>query len=473
MNKLLLKRIFIESISPLAVHSGEREVGFDTQVAKDWNDLPYIPATSIAGSWRSMLLEQSKFSADNLSAEIDYWFGTSDNSKNASRITVTDGLILNDKSQIITDKLLSEKDKGMDKIFSRDLDFNRDRCRITHRGTAANRGKFDVAVIPAGVRFSFDISVMVDDDKQTEQFEKLTEVFSERGLRFGSNKTNGLGAFKIIHIKYVNVDLSKGGEFVANEIRKFREYKAPDKLDSDIKQTSDYYVEIANLSLRGCDSWSIGKGDNPVAEKNCDAKSFCYTEQYLKWKNEEFLKMSRRAVVCGSMLKGVISHRIIYHFCKISGIDAGRDGLLTKDLEIDLSNEKIEAFKDLRKLFGFIKDQDASVSALLVDEAPVGDVNELTTFVRAHNRIDYFTGGVIPSALFSEERVYKPTMNFRVLVKKSVLSQLSSEVKNAIKLTLYDLREGFLPVAAGSGREAGLLEINDVNKCVINDKYLQ
>ena len=167
MNRLLLKRIFIETTSPLAVHSGDREVGFDTQVCRDWNDLPYIPATSITGTWRAVILDLA-----DTDIQVNKWFGTlGGNAQHASRITVSDALLLDDESALSSDKLLLDSDKNEDKIYSIDISFNRDRCRITHRGTAANRGKFDVAVIPSGTRFSFDISVLVNNDEEVAQFE--------------------------------------------------------------------------------------------------------------------------------------------------------------------------------------------------------------------------------------------------------------------------------------------------------------
>ena len=54
MTKMFLNRYIIETTSPMAINSGRRETGFDTQLARDANDLPYIPATSFTGVWRHL-----------------------------------------------------------------------------------------------------------------------------------------------------------------------------------------------------------------------------------------------------------------------------------------------------------------------------------------------------------------------------------------------------------------------------------
>ena len=54
MNLIQQTRLVIETQTPMAINSGLREVGFDSQLARDANGLPYIPGTSIAGVWRNL-----------------------------------------------------------------------------------------------------------------------------------------------------------------------------------------------------------------------------------------------------------------------------------------------------------------------------------------------------------------------------------------------------------------------------------
>ena len=51
----LLCRIVMESATPLAVGSGQKDIFTDATVARDANGLPYIPGSSIAGVIRHSL----------------------------------------------------------------------------------------------------------------------------------------------------------------------------------------------------------------------------------------------------------------------------------------------------------------------------------------------------------------------------------------------------------------------------------
>lgn len=51
----MIARITLEATSPLAVGSGEKDIITDAPVARDVNDLPYIPGTSLMGIIRHSL----------------------------------------------------------------------------------------------------------------------------------------------------------------------------------------------------------------------------------------------------------------------------------------------------------------------------------------------------------------------------------------------------------------------------------
>lgn len=55
MSIIALTRITIETTSPLSVYSGDRSILSNDALSRDWNGLPYIPATSLTGVWRSIL----------------------------------------------------------------------------------------------------------------------------------------------------------------------------------------------------------------------------------------------------------------------------------------------------------------------------------------------------------------------------------------------------------------------------------
>ena len=71
ITKRYLTRLVIETQSPMAINSGNRETAFDAQLARDNNGLPYIPATAIAGVWSHI--------ADSLEINnYQSWFGSTE-----------------------------------------------------------------------------------------------------------------------------------------------------------------------------------------------------------------------------------------------------------------------------------------------------------------------------------------------------------------------------------------------------------
>ena len=53
-----LARITLETGTPLVIGSGNKDIKTDSVVAKDINELPYIPATTLAGLIRHSLPEE-------------------------------------------------------------------------------------------------------------------------------------------------------------------------------------------------------------------------------------------------------------------------------------------------------------------------------------------------------------------------------------------------------------------------------
>jgi CRISPR/Cas system CMR subunit Cmr4 (Cas7 group RAMP superfamily) len=96
MTTITTLKLVLEAQSPMAIYSGAREVGFDNELARDANGLPYIPATSFAGVWRHLVEQEYGV------ALARDWFGTSDNSANErvnSQISISDGKVHDSKNQ--------------------------------------------------------------------------------------------------------------------------------------------------------------------------------------------------------------------------------------------------------------------------------------------------------------------------------------------------------------------------------------
>ena len=78
----MIAPITLEATSPLAVGSGEKDIITDAPVARDVNDLPYIPGTSLMGIIRHSLKDLK---------ERDSIFG---GQGEGSKVLISDALLL-------------------------------------------------------------------------------------------------------------------------------------------------------------------------------------------------------------------------------------------------------------------------------------------------------------------------------------------------------------------------------------------
>ena len=85
-NKRLIARMVIETETPLAIGSGEKDIKTDKLVVKDVNGMPYIPGSSLAGVLRHSIKDFNR--PDSI-----FGFQKGDEGK-GSRILFTDGVML-------------------------------------------------------------------------------------------------------------------------------------------------------------------------------------------------------------------------------------------------------------------------------------------------------------------------------------------------------------------------------------------
>ena len=132
MSAIILTTLVTEAKTPIAIHTGGRETGFDTQLVRDVNGLPTIPGTSVAGVWR-------RITRIMLGHEVaDTWFG---NLAQSSRLTVGGGCVhdshnnpvvgLKDLEMVKQDTLLA--------LLLHNQPLHRDRARLNDRGVAKTR----------------------------------------------------------------------------------------------------------------------------------------------------------------------------------------------------------------------------------------------------------------------------------------------------------------------------------------------
>src|SRR5690606_5424372 len=100
MTKRYIAHVTIEAQTPLKVGSNAMDFINDSPVQKDWNGLPMILGTSIAGVLRK-----------DFSGEVADIFGKD----NGSKVIISNALLVGDDNKVCEDLLI---DKSKNKIFS-------------------------------------------------------------------------------------------------------------------------------------------------------------------------------------------------------------------------------------------------------------------------------------------------------------------------------------------------------------------
>ena len=205
--KRFLAHIIIEAKTPLKVGGGKNDLFYDAPVQRDWNGLPMILGTSVAGILRRAFEDNAGKDAAN---KI---FGTRREEKGqgekesedenlnliGSRLIVSNALLVDENGKVC-EQLLLEKSE-----FLRYFDILpiRDHVAIGANGAAKDAGKFDEEVVFKGTRFKFSLELAGTKD----EFERILNLLSDPTLRLGSGSSKGFGSLEILEIKWGEFEL--------------------------------------------------------------------------------------------------------------------------------------------------------------------------------------------------------------------------------------------------------------------------
>lgn len=193
-----LARMVVEAKTPLAVGSGRNNTITDSLVVKDVNNLPYIPATSIAGVLCHAIGEPE--------ASL-FWGGKTPDHHAGSEVIVTEAKLVGQDGKPI-DGLMAGNDADSDFVAHFQELPIRQHVSIDHRGTAKNMGKFDEQIVFKGARFCFELE-MVSDGTNFDHFRKVLQILGSDTFRIGSGVHCGFGEIKVVECKVKTLDLTK------------------------------------------------------------------------------------------------------------------------------------------------------------------------------------------------------------------------------------------------------------------------
>ena len=422
-----IARIVVEAVTPLAVGTGGNSVMTDAVVAVDYNGLPYIPGTALTGVLRHAL---------EGTIDVDDVFGFVEGEKVlGSRIIVSDAKIVDFNGKVVDGKV---RPSPVLMQLYKDCPI-RQHVSLNSKGVTEGTGKFDNQVVYKGTRFCFDVELMVGQTDAEECFQKILGVV-RNGFRIGGGTRKGYGHLEVksLWTKEYNTDndyLEHSTHLsVLDESMKFWKYdtEPSDAAYKEIKITPEDFV-------------FFGSG---FGNENADASQLI--EKYLVWGDDKKAEVKCGFVIPASSVKGAFAHRFIYWYNALS--DSYADSQMQ-----DAGAQAKEI------LFG-----STDKTGLMFFDDIVESVPE-NRKVFNHVKIDRFTGGAFPGALYNEEAMYLKGHDFMLkywLDEKSLEARCKDNkdmIMTAIERVIEDIQKGLLPLGGLTNRGHGcFLKVNGV-----------
>lgn len=403
----------MEAETPLKVGSNAMDFVKDAPVQKDWNGLPMILGTSIAGVLRK-----------SFEGNKDEVFGN----ETGSKIIFSNALLVGDNGKVAEELLL---DKSTNKIFSlfEDLPI-REHTAINDKGVTSKGAKFDEEVVYKGSRFKFSIEFI---EEQKDIFELILNQLSNPAFRLGGGTTKGFGKFKVHEIKTALLGLDEYSSRLNQEIGE--SYKPK---DTDLKH------RIYTLKIKPDDFFMFGSGFGDI-----DADMTPVYEQVIDYDNGKL--SDKQVLIPASSVKGAISHRTAFYYNKAKSVFT--DKITNYSDHLGENNEAVKAiFGHKKELTKHEKTELGEKGKILISDCFKEDKEQTKTF--DHVSIDRFTGGAIDGALFQEKTIASDNKDYEIeiLLEKSV----GGDELQAFEDALSDICNGMLPLGGATTKGHGV-----------------
>lgn len=463
---LHIARLNLECATPLSIGTGGADEAFDVELVRDANGLPAIPGSSLAGVIRHVY---ARIHGEARASQLfGFQFGEEGQ---ISMVEVSWGCIQDSHGRAVSGLLLGAVRTRLTEDpllkFARDTietPVTRERVRINHRGSAANRGKFDRAILPAGYRFNAEIALWSDGGEQAStDWNDLLAILSHPAIRLGGATRSGLGSISIESIYEKTFDLK-------NEQRAFGALSRSVGDNSGLQPYASASASKAlpatyTLHLEPRHFWRIGQGDQALTHgaNEKEADDLPRLERRVVWSNGvgTLSGPADWLLVPWSAVKGALSHRVAFHHNRLSGAFA-------EDLDQDavLAYDKSDSNAAVRDLFGFArndrrkagKERDGQVGRVVANDVYVALEPDCVRRL-SHNSIDRFTGGVREHLLFSEEAIWGLGFEMKLMVfPLENPEESNTSAEKALHLAIRDLVSGRLSIGAGASDGHGFFQ---------------
>ena len=385
--------------------SGEERNDRDIHVLRSKDGVPFIPGTSLAGALRSLIEVENPCAADILFGTMHRTGGESVRDERQSAVSLYD-VELNDAV-----------------IGSRDGVHIDD---VT--GTAIDAHKYDYEIVESGAGGQFYAEILLrrvhqkDEHTLKETLLRLSELL-RGGFHVGALTTKGFGRMQLRDMVVDCYDFRRPEDTIAwlspkrgnaawHMAYDDAAQMEPPPADGDFVITADFALTGALIVRDSVDPLAETDG-----EKSPDARMKT--------------NAAGQNIIPGTSLKGVLRHRAAY-------------------ILHALGKERTQADAFIDHLMGTT----AARGRFIVEEAVV----DAEMHTQTRSRIDRFTGGTIPSALFSTAPVWREKDGGRSVTLRFGVRQASEQEAGLCVLLLKDLWLGRAAIGGEKSIGRGTLE---------------
>jgi CRISPR/Cas system CSM-associated protein Csm3 (group 7 of RAMP superfamily) len=402
---MYVARVEIEALTPLKIGSSKVDMIVDMPVNRDWNGLPYIQGTSLAGILRKEFDEEK-------AKEIFGYEESGEDDGMGSSVIVSSALLVDENGEVY-EGILKKKSDFLRFFETLPL---REHTAINEKGTALEHSKFDEEVIYKGARFRFLL-----ESQNKEHLMEVLEKLVRPHLRIGAASTRGFGRFKVVRAQFEEM----GSERYASWSGSLNEALSN---EYEFQEPKSRWIEY-RLDLVPEETFFFGSG---YEDEESDATVL--VEPVIDYENREFKE--GYVVIPASSVKGAIAQRTTFYYNALNG-NYVEDGQYA---------ERVEA------IFGEKKDKGGkgAKGKILVGDCYVPPSEEK---LFNHVKIDRFSGGAVDGALFNERVIYKRKFELRIYLDPSINDQKAIE---AFERALSDVTKGMLPLGGRSLKGHGI-----------------
>ena len=407
-----IAHIIIEAQTPLKVGSNASDFLQDSPIQKDWNGLPMILGTSIAGVLRK----------DFDTTKVKDIFGE----ENGSKVIISNALLCINNKNEVCEALLLEKTPFMQLFDNLPI---REHTAITDKGVARDNSKFDEEVVYKGTQFKFSIEMIEDDEVS---FKKILNLLYRNSFRLGGGSTKGFGKIEVKEIKIDSFTQDNYENYSSSLNHSLStDYQKP------LVEDKQYITYILKIKPDNFFMFGSGFGDS-------DADATPVYERVIDYDSEKL--KDKEILIPASSIKGALAHRTAFYYNK---------EMLKQKKDHTQVGEKNDAVK---AIFGHKKE--------LVDDKELGQKGKIlisdcfqtdnkSTKTFDHVAIDRFTGGVIDGALFNEKTIADDR---EIEIEIEILLENSVEdcYRKAFEESLKDICNGMLPLGGMTTKGHGV-----------------